>query len=153
MDTNATATTINTEEYIDNCKELVDNAVSMLSTMVLPKVIKSMGSSTMTDNESAMAGQLIGFINNAMKLINDGFIIAKQQARENRKLRHQIDEMSKFISEINTNVDEINTNVDRIEMEIRMHDLGKFSYDDDDDDPDEVCVKSSYDDDPDEVCV
>lgn len=118
MGTNATAATINTEEYIDNCKELIDNAVSMLSTMVLPEVIKSMGSSTMDDNESAMAGQLIGFINNAMKLTNDGFIIAKQQARANRELRHQIDEMSKFISKINTNVD-------LIEKEIRNHDRSK----------------------------
>lgn len=122
MGTNGTATTINTEEYIDNCKELIDNAVSMLCTMVLPKVIKSMGSSTMDDDESAIAGQLIRFINNAMKLTNDGFIIAKQQARANRKLRHQINEMSKFIFKINTNVD-------LIEKEIRNHDLGKFSYD------------------------
>ncbi len=123
MDTNATATTINTEEYIDNCKELIDNAVSMLSTMVLPEVIKSMGSSTMDDNKSAMAGQLIGFINNAMKLTNDGFIIAKQQARENRELRHQIDKMSTFIIKIDTDVD-------LIKKEIRNHDLGKSSYND-----------------------
>lgn len=133
MGTNGTDPMINTEEYIDNCKELIDNAVSMLSTMVLPEVIKSMGSSTMDDNKSAMAGQLIGFINNAMKLTNDGFIIAKQQARANRELRHQIDEMSKFISKINTNVD-------LIEMEIRNHDLGKFSCDDE---PEEQPVKSS----------
>lgn len=135
MGTNGTATTINTEEYIDNCKELIDNAVSMLSTMVLPEVIKSMGSSTMDDNKSAMAGQLIGFINNVMKLTNDGFIIAKQQARANRELRHQIGEMSHQIDEMSKFISEINTNVDRIEKEIRIHDLGKSSYDDDDDDP------------------
>ena len=133
MDTNATATTIYTEEYIDNCKELIDNAVSMLSTMVLPEVIKSMGSSTMDDNESAMTGQLIGFINNAMKLTNDGFIIAKQQAKENRKLRHQIDEMSKVIFKIDHNVD-------LIEMEIQKSRSRKFSYDDE---PEEQPVKSS----------
>ena len=133
MDTNATATTIYTEEYIDNCKELIDNAVSMLSTMVLQKVIKSMGSSTMDDNESAMTGQLIGFINNAMKLTNDGFIIAKQQAKENRKLRHQIDKMSKVIFKIDHNVD-------LIEMEIQKSRSRKFSYDDE---PEEQPVKSS----------
>lgn len=122
MGTNGTATTIYTEEYIDNCKEFIDNAVSMLCTMVLPEVIKSMGSSTMDDNDSAIAGQLIRFINNAMKLTNDGFIIAKQQARANRELRHQIDEVYRY-------VEKINTNVDLIEKEIRNHDLRKFSYD------------------------